>query len=190
MLFRFCGELPPTASLFEPIANCTLFNKPDGGLWCAPVQSDGCSTWESFCRKARLDLPSGKFDFWSNLPGLYRIDGLQDYLNLVDTFPAIDTWDRLCVDFEAMVAARRYRGVYLTEQGANNCHWSKGIPGRLSAYASLREWEIACVLWLYWPRHSTYVRATRSPVRRGPPILLLSLAGHQGCCQGSSEGGD
>ena len=111
---------------FNRISRSELYyvNKPAGGLWCSPVDSD--FGWKDWClcegfRENRLNSWT-KFELKDSAKILV-IDSLQDLEEVFDKYPLVIRGET-CLDFQA-IERDGYDGVFLTDHGNSECHFPR-----------------------------------------------------------------
>jgi hypothetical protein len=111
-------------------------NKPSGGLWCSPVNSN-CS-WKDWCTGE--DFNVGSLKTWTKFKlketaNILVIDSLVDLVRISKKYPLIHphpiTFDKL-INFKD-IEKDGYDGVLLTERGNCQCHLT-GIGIDLNAW--------------------------------------------------------
>ena len=119
-------------------------NKPKGGLWCSPVDSNW--GWKDWCKAE--DFCTGKLKTWTKFklkPGtkILIIDSIDDLVEVVEkynkTVPTLSGIEKvLCFK---KIKEDGYRGIYLTEKGNDECHlpWNPYVP-------NLNTWDCECMI--------------------------------------------
>lgn len=111
-------------------------NKPSGGLWCSPVNSN--YSWKDWCNGEGYNV--GSLKTWTKFKlketaNILVIDSLVDLVRISKKYPLIPphpiTFDRL-INFED-IEKDGYDGVLLTECGNSQCHLT-GISIDLNAW--------------------------------------------------------
>lgn len=146
------ADLPPLGWLspepydpayWTPIEGNAVYTvKPLGGLWSAPIEDDGRSSWQHWCEDE---------DYGDHTRPLYRvtpdpdarvfvIDGLEDLLRLEQAYPGnLPDGYPMWVNLSWTKVAAEFDAVYLTGEGQWRTRFSN--PG-------LYGWDCATVLWL------------------------------------------
>ena len=145
---------------FEPVRNLDDLNRPEHGLWCAPVTSwssagapigtawtDWCATPDDLTgQPSALHGHYTQFTAVEPLPHahIYLIDTEEDLDRLVAAFPLPPDhlMCRTAPDWEAMAAAD-WDAVYASSAGL-----TANAERFVTMYPSLAGWDCASVLWL------------------------------------------
>lgn len=124
----------------SPVKNVPYWNKPEGGLWTSPTESD--YTWRRWCIDERYSLESLKWNFMLdvNVSNILMIDSVEDlYHKVVEKGFMLQLNRDLLVftlDFEALSA--KYDGIWLTTKGEHETRFSEPY--------SLYGWDCESVL--------------------------------------------
>ncbi len=111
---------------FNPITNNTPWgNKPKGGLWCSPIDSD--YGWKQWGEENEFGDFSTQFEF--DLQGkILQIDSMEDMLNKL-IWNSLD-FQFLTIDFEKIV--KEFDAVHLTVKGlaaTRNARFEQSLYG-------------------------------------------------------------
>lgn len=129
---RHYGNTHYKHELFKPICDVPFRNKPDGGLWTSPVDSEyGWSDWSKDNKYGDL---SSHFDLIFE-GTVFEIDSFDDMLHL----PWIEADSMHFVSFESLVFMG-YDAIHLTDKGQTDT--------RLTRPKSLYGWDCETVLIL------------------------------------------
>ena len=126
------GASEYSSEKFRPISDIPFMNKPSGGLWTSPLNSDW--GWKDWCKAEDFGNLSQSFlvDFEGSL---LKIDGYDDMLKL----PWIENRGIHFVSFQALCAGGFYfDAIHLTVRGEQKT--------RFTFPKNLYGWDCECVL--------------------------------------------
>jgi hypothetical protein len=107
-------------------------NKPFGGLWASPKNSDGTTDWYHWCEDEDFFVGDLKYHVEFKLrpnTNLYVIDNYCDFIQLKKNYPfRRDDLSIKEIDFEKLEASG-YDGVYLTNKGLLEADGVRGLYG-------------------------------------------------------------
>lgn len=139
---------------FERIKNGSkmYMNKPDGGLWTSPTDSEW--GWKDWCESENFNVSRlssyTKFNL-KDTAKILVIDSLEEFYNICDKYTlkihgslelAMLMMGKL-LDFEA-IEKDGYDGILLTDRGNIQCHLPLNLarPG----YSDLNAWDVETLL--------------------------------------------
>ncbi len=129
--------------LFKPVTNhkYSANNKPKGGLWVSPVDSEW--GWKDFCEveEFRIDKLSSSFKLkLKDDAKIFKIDSLNDSFDSLLELAKSYSWKNIIgcdeLDFEKL--SKDYDVIYLTYEGVGET--------RLSEPMNLNAWDCECML--------------------------------------------
>ncbi|HEU0165966.1 MAG TPA: hypothetical protein VFQ54_13045 [Thermomicrobiales bacterium] len=147
----FLGDRPEyrrLQRLANPVHRRRL-QKPDGGIWTAPLWMRGgrtSSPWIEWCRAQRFRLAEPR-DVWKIVPSpesrLIVVDGAASFATVIANYRHRDSTSFLpFLDFESM-REDGYAGLHVTERGYLECrHPIHGID--------LFHWAVSSTIWFDW----------------------------------------
>lgn len=120
---------------------CRWMNKPDGGLWASPVDSEW--GWRDWCEAENFPCNTQvwtKFKFKESARIMEILDlGLLHHY--IRKYPAkVDILGHVCFDWDSII--KDYDAVYLSDNGNRECHLPM-IPG-----PDLNAWDCESVMVL------------------------------------------
>lgn len=142
---------------FEKAKNrkaCLNMNKPFGGFWSSPINSDW--GWKNWCMSE--DFRTDRLDHWTKFKlkpeaKIIIIDSLNDFREVLNNFCILDNiayFDyKPCIDFEK-ITKEGYDGVLLTESGNIECHLPMepvSVNGK-NVYVDLNTWDCESMVLL------------------------------------------
>ncbi len=133
----------PLRSKFEEVKNDN-FNKPLGGMWSSPVNSN--YGWIDFCKNEEFRLESLNEHFEFKIDGtIYTIDTVEDLYRCPKLNPS---WSDTTyyIDFEQMIKIG-YDAIYLTENGQHETRFHREYNRSIDNF-TLYGWDVECVLIL------------------------------------------
>ena len=134
MRLRHYSESDYSKAKFNPISDIPFRNKPGGGLWTSPVDSE--HSWVDWCESVNFRACDKYYDvdFYGKL---LTIDNERD----LDLLPWIEHEGRHFVSFQALCALGfTYDAIHLTAKGERETRFSNPL--------SLYGWDCETVLIL------------------------------------------
>ena len=99
--------------------------KPLGGLWCSPVNSEW--GWKDWCLSE--SYRTEKLETWtkfilSSSAKILEIDSLFDLIRIGKKYGKVrDSWDHRCIISFEKIKNDGYNGIFLSERGNSQCHF-------------------------------------------------------------------
>lgn len=117
----------------KPIKNQGWLNKPVGGLWTSPIDSN--KSWENFCKSEGLEEFINKPYFIIKLKQRTKLLVINSYKN-IKLLPTFEGIIQTTIDFINL--ANYYDAIWLTDKGQ--------IETRFSSPISLHGWDCETLL--------------------------------------------
>lgn len=133
-------------SKFKPIdySRAWLNNKPSGGLWACPLESD---EWNSWCRGEGFMTDKLKSHFMFKLSpdaNIYAINDKEDLIKISTAkYPSDFFGDQKYIDYQKLLA-NGYDGIYVTKDAINSTSMTR-VRGNGGYVAPLDAWDVESI---------------------------------------------
>lgn len=121
-------------------------NKPLGGLWGSPTDSD--FGWKDFCEREDFGTEKlGTYTLWrlKDNANIYVINSVEDFISLLDDYGCLEDprFKNYIIDYNRM--SKNYDGIFLTDKGNWACH---SYVQYKDGYSDLNAWDCeSIVVW-------------------------------------------
>lgn len=125
-IFVHYGTNKIKENLFKVIKNRRGWNKPQGGIWASPLNSN--HSWRRFCLDENFNIGTLKKHILFKINSNSKIYIINSYLDLIKLkkyfiFNVDRIFNEIMIDYEKMMKDG-YDGIYLTEDGEHDTRFS------------------------------------------------------------------
>lgn len=142
IIFVHYGTNKIKEKLFKTIKNRRGWNKPSGGIWASPLNSN--HSWRKFCLDENFNIGTLKKHILFKINPNSKIYTINSYLDLIKLkkywiYDKNRIFNEVMIDYEKMMKDG-YDGIYLTEDGEHDTRFSPygrydcSMGGKLDLY--------------------------------------------------------